>query len=252
MTSLDGYGTALNLLPRIAWLGQTISARHKELGAIGGIVNEAAAAAIEAGQYEKALEWLEQGRSVVWGQLLNLRSPVDELRDADCKLVNDLVRISKELESVSIRSDSHASSDQCTSMEQAAQYHRRLAADWDVLVEKARCMSGFEHFLQPKKFSELSQASRFGPVVVINVSKSRCDALIIMADLDEVIHVPLRDFSYQQAQNLQHSQNKLLKAAGVRMRDSTRGPQMVSTNPDNYGFEEILSIRKIQDFLKHT
>jgi len=235
--SLDGYGAALNLLPRIAWLGQTISARHKDLGAIGEIVNEAAAAAIGAGKYETAVEWLEQGRSVVWGQLLNLRSPVDELRDADRELADDLMRISKKLESVSTRYDSQGSSDQQTSMEQAAQSHRQLATDWDMLVEKARLMPGFEDFLQPKTFSKLSQASRFGPVVVINVSQSRCDALIVMADL---VHVPLSDFSYEQAHNLQHSLNKLLTAAGVRMRD-TRGFRRVSTNPNNYGFEEILS-----------
>jgi hypothetical protein len=35
-----------------------------------------------SGKHATALEWLEQGRSVVLGQLLNLRTPMDELRNA--------------------------------------------------------------------------------------------------------------------------------------------------------------------------
>ncbi|KIM72304.1 hypothetical protein PILCRDRAFT_81996 [Piloderma croceum F 1598] len=238
--SLDAYNIALHLLPRVVWLGKTISARHEKLISIGGIANEAAAAAIKSGQHEMALEWLEQGRSVVWGQQLNLRSPVDELHDADSKLANDLVRISKALESASTRNDAPSSLDRSQSMEHAAQYHRQLASDWDMVLEKARKIPGFEDFLRPKKLAKLRSAARFGPVVVINVHKTRCDALIVMVDLDKVIHVPLEGFSYNEAQKMQNSLNKSLSIAGVRTRD-IRGPRMVSTKLDDLGFEAILS-----------
>jgi hypothetical protein len=240
LSSLDGYEVAFTLLPRVVWLGQTVSTRHKELVSISAIANEAAAAAIGFGRHETALEWLEQGRSVVWGQLLNLRSPFDELRDADSKLADDLVRISKALESASTRDDSRTPSSQQLSIEQAAQHHRQLAKDWDTLVDKARTIPGFDDFLRPKKFSKLAHAAQSGPVGVINVYKSRCDALIVMAELYEVIHVPLDGFSYDQAQDLQRSLNKLISAAGVRMRD-IRGPRMVSTKPGDHGFDEILA-----------
>jgi tetratricopeptide (TPR) repeat protein len=241
LSSLDGFEVAFTLLPRVVWLGQTVTSRHKELVSIGSIANEAAAAAIKFGQHETALEWLEQGRSVVWGQLLNLRSPFDELRDADGKLADDLVRISKASESASIvRDNSQTSSSQQLSIEQAAQHHRQLATDWNTLVDKARTIPGFDDFLRPKKFSKLAHAAQFGPVGVINIYKSRCDALIVMAELDEVIHVPLDGFSYDKAQDLQRSLNKLISAAGVRMRD-IRGPRMVSTKPGDCGFDEILS-----------
>jgi tetratricopeptide (TPR) repeat protein len=118
LTSLQGYDTALNILPRCARLGQTISTRHYVLSSASGIVNEAAAAAIESGKHERALEWLEQGRSVIWSQLLNLRTPVDKLRNADCELADDLVRISKLLECASARGNSPT--DRSLSMEQAA------------------------------------------------------------------------------------------------------------------------------------
>jgi hypothetical protein len=107
-------------------------------------------------------------------------------------------------------------------------------------VEKARNIPGFEDFMEPKKFTKLANAARSGPVVVINVYKSRCDALIVMADSNEVINVPLSTFSYNQAHNLQRSLNRLLSNAGIRMRD-TRVGRMVSTELDNGGFEGILS-----------
>ncbi|KIM79026.1 hypothetical protein PILCRDRAFT_574232 [Piloderma croceum F 1598] len=240
-TTLDGYDTALALLPRVAWLGQTISDQHKQLLSIGGIGNEAAAAAIALGQQETAIEWLEQARSVVWGQLLNLRTPVDELRDADFELANELERVSKDLESAGNRNDSFIPSDKQLSMEQTARQHRKLATDWDMLIEKARSIPGFEDFLRPKKLEKLSRAARSGPVVVINVHEARCDALVVMADLDDVIHVPLDGFSYTKAEDLQRSLNKVLSTAGVHKRDA-RGPQMVSTKHDNLKFEEILSM----------
>jgi tetratricopeptide (TPR) repeat protein len=238
-SSLDGYGAALNLLPRVAWLGATIPDRHKQLVSISGIGNEAAAAAIEWGHHETALEWLEQGRSIVWAQLLNLRTPFDELRNADFELANDLEQVSKDLESAGIRD---IPSDKELPAEHAARQHRKLALRWDALVERARSIPGFEDFLRPKKWTTLSRAARSGPVVVINVHKFRCDALIVIADMDEVIHIPLNDFSYDLAQKLQHSLNQLLSTTGVRMRDVARGPRMASTKHDNFGFEEILSV----------
>jgi tetratricopeptide (TPR) repeat protein len=240
LASLDGYNAAITLLPQVAWLGKTISARHKELASVGGIVNEAAAAAIESGQHETAVEWLERGRSIVWGQLLNLRTPVDELRDADHGLADDLVRISNALESASIEGDSSTSPRQRLSIEQTVQHHHQLAKDWDILVEKARTIPGFEDFLRPKKFAKLSKAARFGPVIMINVHKSRCDALILMSDLDEAIHVPLDSFSYDQAQQLQRSLNRSLSASGVRSREMRR-PRLVSTKYSSCDFGEILS-----------
>ncbi|KAJ7809429.1 hypothetical protein B0H13DRAFT_1927933, partial [Mycena leptocephala] len=41
----------------------------------GQVVRDAASAAIAEHDYQKAVEWLDQGRSVIWGQLLNLRTP---------------------------------------------------------------------------------------------------------------------------------------------------------------------------------
>jgi hypothetical protein len=77
LSSLEAYDTLIDLIPRIVWLGRTINQRYKDIGSIGTSINEAAAVACEIGRYDLALEWLEQGRSIVWNQMLRLRTPMD-------------------------------------------------------------------------------------------------------------------------------------------------------------------------------
>ena len=79
---LDAYSTLIDLLPRVVWLGRTVEQRYQDISSIGDAVAEAAAAAISLGEPNLALEWLEQGRSIVWGQILQLRTPLGDLRQA--------------------------------------------------------------------------------------------------------------------------------------------------------------------------
>ncbi|KAJ7906078.1 CHAT domain-containing protein [Mycena leptocephala] len=66
---LDAYGVVLSILPEFAWLGLSITDRHHRIVKAGSIVRDAAASAIAAGQLKKAVEWLEQGRSIIWETL---------------------------------------------------------------------------------------------------------------------------------------------------------------------------------------
>lgn len=248
ISALQGYAIALNLQPQLAWLGKTIPARHRELATMGDISSEAAAAAISAEQYETALEWLEQGRSIVWGQLHHLRTPVDALRDVEIDLANDLVRVSRDLEragnSDATTQDFSVMSDPRLSMEKVAQAHRRLAEEWERLVKKARDIAGFGDFLRPKRFAQLRSAAEAGPVVVVNVHERRCDALVVMAGFEGVFHIPLEYFSYEKARRLHQSLKKLLSTAGVRVHEleyeDTRASKLATITEDG-SFQFILS-----------
>lgn len=61
-----------------------------------------------------------------------------------------------------------------------------LAREWDELVDQARKLDGFEDFLRPPRLQTLLPAATNGPVAVINISRWRCDALIVTI---EGIHV---------------------------------------------------------------
>ncbi|MGW0885575.1 CHAT domain-containing protein [Streptomyces sp. NPDC002671] len=54
-----------------------------------------------------------------------------------------------------------------------------LAREWDDLVDRVRGLGGFEDFLRPPRLDSLLPAASGGPVVVVNVSRWRCDALIV-------------------------------------------------------------------------
>jgi CHAT domain len=54
-----------------------------------------------------------------------------------------------------------------------------LAREWDDLVKQVRNVKGFADFLTPPKLEKLLPAAAAGPVVVVNISRWRCDALIV-------------------------------------------------------------------------
>ncbi|KAJ6580088.1 CHAT domain-containing protein [Mycena vulgaris] len=184
---LRAYATAIGLLPELAWLGLSISDRLHSLLQAGQVVRDAASAAIAVHDYQKAVEWLEQGRSVIWGQLISLRTPVDHLLESYPELAAKLIFLSPSLERPeSIAQQSHA-----------------LALERDHLLQQIRELPGFERFLLPRSISELSLVAQVGLVAILNISKYGCDALILMPGLgDEVIHVPLHDFTLLEAQVL--------------------------------------------------
>jgi hypothetical protein len=96
--------------------------------------------------------------------------------------------------------------------------------------------------LLPQTFLQLLPAASTGPVVTINISQKRCDALVIMPGLDDVLHIALNQFSYQQAEKLYKFLRFLLKQRGV-FHDVHRKGVLLPSCPINLEaeFEYILS-----------
>lgn len=65
-----------------------------------------------------------------------------------------------------------------------------LAREWDDLIEQVRGLDGFRDFLRPPPLEALLPAAAGGPVVVVNVSQWRCDALVLTADGLRLIALP--------------------------------------------------------------
>ncbi|MFI5915795.1 CHAT domain-containing protein [Dactylosporangium sp. NPDC051541] len=65
-----------------------------------------------------------------------------------------------------------------------------LAREWDELVEQVRALEGFEDFLRPPRLETLLPAADRGPVVIINISRWRCDALVVRASGVSVVELP--------------------------------------------------------------
>ncbi|KAJ6598725.1 CHAT domain-containing protein [Mycena sp. CBHHK59/15] len=208
------YTTALDLLPEVAWLGLSIGDRHKEIMEAGRMVRDAAGHAVSLGQHETAVEWLEQGRFVIWGQLSDLRSPVDALKEHHPDLAERFIFLSTQLENAGTR-------DACIQMmndgnerspNTFAQEHHEYAREREQLLKKIRGLEGFGSFLRRKRISELFAAAKLGPVIMLNISlfQEGCDALILVPGQKSVMHVPLPAFSLQDAEILSDSLATLL------------------------------------------
>jgi hypothetical protein len=190
--SLEAHESVMKLISRLVWLGATVSKRYNHVAKVSDSANSAAAAALEAGNLRLAVEWAEQGRSVVWAQLLSLRTPLDDLHDADPLLASQLKQVCRELESGTNSDDrlQFKTNKQPKSLEMQAQYRRRLAAKWEELINHTRHLPGFETFLLPNPFGTLAKAAHSGYVVLINVDHQRCDAMVLCQSKD-IVHVAL-------------------------------------------------------------
>ncbi|KZT04056.1 uncharacterized protein LAESUDRAFT_786379 [Laetiporus sulphureus 93-53] len=224
---LQACNVTLTLLPNLAWLGLPFSDRYGALIRAASLARDVAAIAIQCGHYGTAVEWLEQGRSIVWEQQLQLRTPFDDLQAKHPTLANKISQISKQLEQASYK----------RTLEKEAQQHHALAHEWELLLAEIRSMPGFEQFLMPKKLAQLLKCAHSGPVIILNCSQLHCDALMIVFGSKDVIHLPLDGLTYQIAQNLELSLNSLL-----RNKDRIISTKMEFSGDEAYSsFESILS-----------
>ncbi|KAJ7144251.1 TPR-like protein [Mycena epipterygia] len=208
---LHAYITVIELLPELAWLGLSITDWYHQLSPAGEIVRAAASAAIALHDYQKAVDFLEQGRSVVWNQILNLRAQ----RKSHPDLADQLVSLSTSLETAGTWSNAVADATKPQSLQSIAKQCHALALERNDVLQQIRELPGFERFLLSKPISELSLAANKGPVALLNTSEYGCDALILMPGLaDQVIHVPLSDFSIQEAQALAESLASIVGTTG--------------------------------------
>ncbi|KAG8681626.1 hypothetical protein FRC09_017353, partial [Ceratobasidium sp. 395] len=201
----------------------------------------AAAAAIDLERYDLALEWLEQSRSIIWNQTLQLRTPLDELAVVDPSLAKQLARTACQLDqSISLTPSDHSNlSTNANSIEQAAQQHHRLAEQWDRLLDEARQLPGMSGLLRPKKASELIRAAVDCTFVVLNVYGADCDALVIPSNATSVTRIPLQGFSYDIALELHAQLTDSLRYANIRDRGYRR--PMFNDMDGEDRFEDILA-----------
>ncbi|CUA67221.1 Girdin [Rhizoctonia solani] len=259
LNPIEAFQTIIVLLPQYTWLGATTDQRYHDLSSTRNLAVDAAMTAILSSDYSTALEWLEHARCVVWNQSLMLRSPLDELQSSHPTLANRLKTVAMELLEGS--SESHASRVRLSSSlahraEQAAQNHRRLADEYNDLLSQVRKLSEFEDFLQPMKVKSLIKAARNGPIVTINCSRSRCDALIVLPGQDKVHWIPLPNFTYEDAQCARSGIQMSLKSQGIRERGAHLDDETESEPESCFG--EVLKhlwsgiVKPVLDFLKYT
>jgi tetratricopeptide (TPR) repeat protein len=178
----DGYRIAVEALPLLAGRHQARADQQRVLATMTGVGCDAAAVAIRRGDPAGALRLLEQGRGVVLGRSLDLPGDLGALRDTDPALATRFEQLRDAL-------DTPAGTQPGTGLTGDARHH--LAAELDALIAEIRTRPGMADFLAPPTLSALAVV---GPVIAVNVSRHRCDALIL-TPTGEVEVCPLPDLS---------------------------------------------------------
>lgn len=210
--ALEGLEVGMQLLPQVVSSRDSIDRRHELLVDFASFPREAAALALQFDQADRALEWLAHGRSIVWNQLLDLQTPLEDLHKANAALCKEFEDASNRLRSVSTQ--------------QSEGSYIALTDQWEALLGKIRCLKGFEDFLMPRRIATLKSAADSGSVVVINIHRARCDALVLERVKDHVRHIPLVKLHYDKVHEMQQVLHSGLKDWYLHSRgDNHRGTQ---------------------------
>ncbi|KAF8998730.1 hypothetical protein BDQ17DRAFT_1361830 [Cyathus striatus] len=203
-SALEAYEQAISFLPRLSSMATNVAARQEtfKVSKIDGLSRNAALFAIKKGSYHKAIEFLEAGRAVFWLQALQLRSPMDTLRESAPNLHMRLSEISVELDKASMRMNAPCALG--TNAERRAHDEElfrleELNEEWQRTLDEVRELEEFEDFLTPLKISRLQELS--DRLVIFLIPDEHQSHALVMSN-DEVMHIDLCDAPYNKLQEL--------------------------------------------------
>ncbi|KAG2129208.1 CHAT domain-containing protein [Suillus bovinus] len=179
-TQLEACATSMRLLDAYMSVTASVSSRHNVLKKFpSAFAVDAASCALRSGDVGRAVELLEQGRTIIWTQMARLRTPLDGLQACGDHAVAPMKKFTDLSSLLDKPPPSHPEGTQRVYVEAEAARYRRLVEDWNGTVEEIRKIEGFSRFLLPPLFSDLQHAARDGPIIMLIASRSSCDAIII-------------------------------------------------------------------------
>ncbi|KAF6756139.1 TPR-like protein [Ephemerocybe angulata] len=249
---LNAFDTVIRLITLMTTLDQVLENRYSRLVDTSGVALQATSAAFALERVDKALEWLEQGRCLVWRQLTSLRTPLDDLHRHDSRLAESVVKLSRKLEgagSARNAARSAMSMSEKVSLENQARDHLRSAREWDDLLVKIRATPGFERFLEPSPwYTLIPHLPEGGHAIIINVDARRCDAIVLSAGRSTPLHIPLPSFSIAKCNQYRQDLTNQLQAHDYRERGLTVA--MAPERGDEFRGVRKLNHATVQDILR--
>ena len=144
------------------------SDKQRLLKNIVSIASDAAAIALNAAKLPlDAIQLLKIGREVIAGSLNDMHTDISELQRKHPQLAEEYINLRDQLET----------SKTLTQHEVGQRIVARQKSEKS--IQTIRALPGFSQFVLAPSEDELMAAAKYGPIVVINVSQYRCDALII-------------------------------------------------------------------------
>ncbi|KAF5971490.1 hypothetical protein FBULB1_9215 [Fusarium bulbicola] len=185
----EAVKTAMNLVPNL--IAQTTSNADKQdaLVQVYGLSSDAAAVALLANKGAlAALRFLEQGRGMMAASVEESRMETLDLRTEYPELAERLTRLQDRI------SSSGAVGHSGDEIHRPSSSGRHVGVSHDLdelhkLLDEIRRKPGFGDFLSAPSESRIMDAAIPGPIIVINASEFRRDAIIV--ERDQIRSIPL-------------------------------------------------------------
>ncbi|KAH6869055.1 CHAT domain-containing protein [Thelonectria olida] len=177
---------AIDLIPQLALRSLQTSDKQELLAGLGGFASEGAALALRVGEEPFiALDLLEKGRGVIALSLEDVHTDITHLEETHPDLARLFVYLRSQLggpDTAKVKGKSEWNSESNRSHE--------AAEDFEKLLLEIRQQPSFEYFLLAPTESEVKSAARYGPIVVVNCSLERCDAILVEQHQIRLVPLP--------------------------------------------------------------
>jgi len=199
------------------------------------LVPLAAAASLQAGKPPlEALRLQELGRSITNGQLLDYRSDIFDLMEQHPTLAKGFDCLRQQLDSPfsSTVPSSDASMDDHERLQiqqVAIRTRSKIAKDLDDILQQIRQKPGFQTFLRAESEEYFLSAAQEGPIVLLNVTELRSDAILLTKE--QVRSIPLPQLSH--ASMLKHLGTGACGSCGTMHDNKVREEFLELTTDDN-------------------
>ncbi|KAL4745229.1 CHAT domain-containing protein [Aspergillus terricola var. indicus] len=189
--ALTAVEIAIDLIPKLTLRSLEIPDKQYMLGQVVGFASDAAAVALNAEKGPAvALGYLEQGRALLAASLEEMRTDILDLQEQYPLLAEKFVCLRDSLEQP-INDNTFQAEDDSQSFDQAhADARHKAASDLDKLIDEIRRQPGFNDFLLPPNTVDMQAAAKRGPIIMINTSDYRCDAIIVAEDQIRSLDLP--------------------------------------------------------------
>ncbi|CAG8428350.1 unnamed protein product [Penicillium salamii] len=167
----------ISMISRLTPNSLDISDKQHLLTEITGLASDAVAITLMVGETPcQALQLLELGRGVIMGSINEMRADISDLQRQNSLLGAEYTKLRDQLNAPSREPDELGMRNVI-----AHRVNQRHSAGQKLerTIEAIRKLPGFDKFLMAPSEDEFKAAAASGPIIIINVSNIRCDALIV-------------------------------------------------------------------------
>jgi tetratricopeptide (TPR) repeat protein len=196
-TARDFIGVALELLPSAIPFHEDRLAQLNSIRKFHYIPSSLTALSIAADDPPSTIiNRLESSRSIIWDRLVDVdsNSAIDVLRDVNEQLAEKFQNLQSKLArlpSTITQPISLSNPNSLFSKDIARLQFQKDEEDYRKLLVQIRSIDGMGDFLKiPENLTGLQNYAKTGPIVFLNASEYRCDALIITKEKLSIVALP--------------------------------------------------------------